>query len=40
MTLGRQKRDCEESVIVIEKGGRHIYSDEYVSLTKDFYLEF
>jgi tRNA1Val (adenine37-N6)-methyltransferase len=40
MTLGRQKQDCEESVIVIEKGGRHIYSDEYVSLTKDFYLEF
>jgi tRNA1Val (adenine37-N6)-methyltransferase len=31
---------CEESEIVIEKGGRHIYSDEYVSLTKDFYLKF
>jgi tRNA1Val (adenine37-N6)-methyltransferase len=31
---------CGESEIVIEKGGRHIYSDEYVSLTKDFYLKF
>lgn len=31
---------CEESEMIIEKGGRHIYSDEYVSLTKDFYLKF
>jgi len=30
----------EESEIVIEKGGRHLYSDEYVSLTKEFYLKF
>jgi tRNA1Val (adenine37-N6)-methyltransferase len=30
---------CEESEMVIEKGGRHVYSDEYVSLTKDFYLK-
>lgn len=33
-------KGCDESEIVIEKGGRHIYSDEYVSLTKDFYLKF
>lgn len=31
---------CDESEMVIEKGGRHKYSDEYVSLTKDFYLKF
>lgn len=31
---------CDESEMVIEKGGRHIYSDGYVSLTKDFYLKF
>ena len=31
---------CDESVLVIEKKGRHLYSDEYVSLTKDFYLKF
>jgi tRNA1Val (adenine37-N6)-methyltransferase len=41
MTLTRQAVSvCEESELVIEKGGRHIYSDEYVSLTKDFYLKF
>lgn len=41
MTLQRgAAAACEESEIVIEKGGRHIYSDEYVSLTKDFYLKF
>lgn len=33
-------QSCDESEIIIEKGGRHIYSDEYVSLTKDFYLKF
>jgi tRNA1Val (adenine37-N6)-methyltransferase len=40
MTLGQQKREGEENIMVIEKGGRHHYSDEYVSLTKDFYLKF
>jgi len=40
MTLGRQKNEPEESTIIIEKGGRHHYSDDYVSLTKDFYLKF
>jgi tRNA1Val (adenine37-N6)-methyltransferase len=40
MTLGYSKSEIEESTIVIEKGGRHHYSDEYVSLTKDFYLKF
>jgi len=33
-------QSCEETEMVIEKGGRHLYSDEYVSLTKDFYLKF
>jgi tRNA1Val (adenine37-N6)-methyltransferase len=40
MTLRSEKTSVEESTIVIEKGGRHHYSDEYVSLTKDFYLKF
>jgi len=40
MTLGRVRGSNEESTLVIEKGGRHNYSDEYVSLTKDFYLKF
>ncbi|MCK7539757.1 MAG: hypothetical protein MZV63_57045 [Marinilabiliales bacterium] len=40
MSLGFVKRACEEATIVIEKGGRHEYSDEYKSLTRDFYLRF
>lgn len=40
MTLSRDSVSCTEEEIVIEKGGRHLYSDEYVSLTKDFYLKF
>lgn len=40
MTLGRARGSIEDSTLVIEKGGRHHYSDEYVSLTKEFYLKF
>ena len=40
MTFGREALPCTEEELVIEKGGRHVYSDEYVSLTKDFYLKF
>jgi tRNA1Val (adenine37-N6)-methyltransferase len=40
MTLGQERTGIGESTIVIEKGGRHHFSDEYVSLTKDFYLKF
>jgi tRNA1Val (adenine37-N6)-methyltransferase len=40
MTLGPEQCSVEETNIVIEKRGRHQYSDEYVSLTKDFYLKF
>jgi len=40
MTLGRSQGSVEESTIIIEKEGRHHYSDEYVSLTEDFYLIF
>lgn len=40
MTLSQENGPCTEEEIVIEKGGRHIYSDEYVSLTKEFYLKF
>ncbi|MBE0680033.1 MAG: methyltransferase [Bacteroidales bacterium] len=41
MSLQRgDPQSCNESEMVIEKGGRHVYSDEYVSLTKDFYLKF
>lgn len=40
MTLSGNNDGFDETEIVIEKGGRHIYSEEYVSLTKDFYLKF
>ena len=40
MALGRDAGQCVEEEIIIEKGRRHLYSDEYVSLTKDFYLKF
>jgi len=40
MSLSCNDGWCEDSEMVIEKGGRHIYSEEYVSLTKDFYLKF
>jgi len=40
MTLGQEAVSCIDEELVIEKGGRHVYSDEYVSLTKDFYLKF
>ncbi len=33
------KNDCKISNLVIETTGRHIYSDEYKNLTKDFYLD-
>ena len=39
MTLGCSQGNVEESTIIIEKEGRHNYSDEYVSLTKEFYLK-
>lgn len=40
LTFGREATACQESEIVIEEGARHHYSDEYIALTKDFYLNF
>jgi len=36
--FGRRKQPCKLNELVIEKYGRHRYSEEYVALTKDFYL--
>lgn len=39
MTLGRGPTATpEDSTLVIESGARHGYSDEYIALTKEFYL--
>lgn len=32
--------EFSESVLVIEKGNRHDYTDEYKALTKDYYIHF
>ncbi len=33
-----QTTDCEVARMVIESGGRHQYSEEYVKLTREYYL--
>jgi len=39
MTLGRGPcTSTEDSTLVLENGTRHDYSDEYIALTKDFYM--
>lgn len=40
MEFSREKRMVSSGIMVIETGGRHQYSHEYRSLTRDFYLEF
>ncbi len=40
MEFSREKKTASSGIIVIETDGRHKYSHEYRSLTKDFYLEF
>ncbi|MCK9207802.1 MAG: methyltransferase [Salinivirgaceae bacterium] len=40
LTFGRNKVTCIEKTLVIESGGRHVYSPTYRELTKDFYLNF
>jgi len=34
------KHELREDVLVLEKYGRHKYSEEYIELTKEFYLNF
>ncbi|MFK8102093.1 MAG: tRNA1(Val) (adenine(37)-N6)-methyltransferase [Saprospiraceae bacterium] len=33
------EKTLEKDSLVIQKGGRHEYTDEYIALTKDFYLK-
>jgi tRNA1Val (adenine37-N6)-methyltransferase len=40
MEFSRDKKKTSSGFIIIETGGRHNYSHEYRSLTRDFYLEF
>ncbi len=38
ISFGLNQTNIHESEIVIESGGRHVYSDEYKNLTQDFLL--
>lgn len=40
LTFSREKLKPAESFLTIERGPRHEFTDEYINLTKDFYLKF
>lgn len=40
MSLSRNRELVSERFLTIEKGKRHEYSDDYIDLTRDFYLRF
>lgn len=40
LTFNRFKKKPDESFLTIEHGKRHEFTEEYISLTKDFYLKF
>lgn len=40
LAFSRIKNKCNKSTMIVELNGRHKYSDDYIKLTKDFYLSF
>jgi len=40
LTFGRGRVRCTEKFLTIEHGKRHEFTEEYINLTKDFYLKF
>lgn len=40
LEFGFQKLEYFENIFVIETEKRHVYTEEYIELTKDFYLKF
>ena len=40
LEFGKTKKPLTEKFLTIETGGRHVYSEAYFDLTKDFYLNF
>jgi len=40
LTFSKFQKKTVEKFLTIEHGGRHIFTDEYINLTKDFYLKF
>ena len=40
MAFSRQRFKSTERFLTIEHGPRHAFTDDYINLTKDFYLRF
>ena|SRR4030043_872671 len=40
MTFSRERHKVKEKFLTIEHGKRHEFTEEYINLTKDFYLNF
>jgi tRNA1Val (adenine37-N6)-methyltransferase len=40
LTFSRHKQKAAEKFLTIERGKRHEFTEEYINLTKDFYLKF
>jgi tRNA1Val (adenine37-N6)-methyltransferase len=40
LSFSRHRQKAKESFLTIEHGGRHEFTEEYINLTKDFYLKF
>ncbi|NMC38545.1 MAG: methyltransferase [Bacteroidales bacterium] len=40
LTMNREKKKASEQFLTIESGKRHDFTDEYINLTRDFYLKF
>lgn len=40
LTFSRERRKVTEKYLTIESGKRHEFTEEYINLTKDFYLKF
>lgn len=40
LTFSGERKKATEKFLTIERGARHEFTDEYINLTKDFYLKF
>jgi hypothetical protein len=40
LTFSRQRLKATEKFLTIEHGKRHDFTEEYINLTKEFYLKF
>jgi tRNA1Val (adenine37-N6)-methyltransferase len=40
MAFGRERKRPSEKFLTIEHGKRHEFTEEYISLTKEFYIKF